>query len=91
MGALKPLAYMRYMRILFLIATSRTDYDTQLVIYTRVCATRTRPSPEGWLETRLRNVSPQARGNWNSFPNYRSFRSRGRLSGARCSYRVTLT
>lgn len=35
MGALKPLAYMRYMRILFLIATSRTDYDTPRDLYAR--------------------------------------------------------
>lgn len=35
MGALKPLAYMRYMCILFLIATSRTDYDTLRDLYAR--------------------------------------------------------
>lgn len=83
MGALKPLAYMRYMRILFLIATSRTDYDTPRDLYARSRHTRTRMylSPEGLLQTRLRNVS-QVQGNSNFFPNYRSFRSRGRLSAS---------
>lgn len=77
MDALKPLAYMRYMRILFLIATSRTDYDTPRDLYARSRHTHTT------IPWRLAsNQIAQAQSNSNSFPNYRSFRSRERLSAS---------
>lgn len=54
MDALKPLAYMR---ILFLIATSRTDYDTPRDLYARCAHVHdTRLSPitiEGWLQNQI--------------------------------------
>jgi len=76
--ALKSSAYMRYMRILFLIATSRTDYDTLRDLYTRTHVRTPIPpkvgsKPDCATFRRKREAIP------NSFLNYRSFRCRGRL------------
>lgn len=65
MGALKSPAYMRYMRILFLIATSRTDYDTLRDLYS--CTRIRTPIRRRLALTRLRNVPPQARDNSEFF------------------------
>lgn len=79
----KSPAYVHYMRILFLIATSRTDYDTRLMILHRSRRRDTHTRTQGLALSRIAQRSTAStEAIPDSFLNYRSFRSRGRLGAS---------
>lgn len=80
-------AYVHYMRMLFLIAMSRIDYDTRLMIYIALAArahTRhTHIHTQGLALNRIaQHSAASTEAIPDSFLNYRSFRSRGRLGAS---------